>query len=177
MSKLFCANCGTVLEEDSKYCYRCGTQAGIHKPKEFMKPKEFGAQKQENNISSYKSNIQIIAILEAANGIITLLITLVLGVVLINIPKIMNYVDVQDPEFWRIWPIASSFLWILLIILVIYGVLNILLGVSLYRFKSFGRIGTMINGGLGILNVPIGTIFGIASIYLLTRPEAEVVFN
>jgi hypothetical protein len=89
----------------------------------------------------------------------------------------MNYVDVQDPDFWKIWPVANSFLWVILILLIIYGIFNILAGVSLYRFNSFGRIGTMINGALGILNVPIGTIFGVASIYLLTRPEADVVFK
>lgn len=177
MSKVFCSNCGAELDEDSKYCARCGVAAKNYKSQEntyFTKP---GGYKQENNYSSYKGNVQIIAILEAASGIIILLATLIFGVILVNMPKIMNYVDVHDPEFWRIWPLASSFLWVLLIILVIYGIVNILLGVSLYRFNSFGRIGTMINGALGLFNVPIGTLFGIASIYLLTRPEAEVVFK
>jgi hypothetical protein len=177
MLDVFCANCGALLEEDGKYCSRCGTQAKAYKSQEFINPKETGTYKPEHNYSSYKGNIQIIAILEAAYGILVLLGAVVLGLVLVNIPKIMNYVDVQDPDFWKIWPVANSFLWVILILLIIYGIFNILAGVSLYRFNSFGRIGTMINGALGILNVPIGTIFGVASIYLLTRPEADVVFK
>ncbi|MHA2337606.1 MAG: hypothetical protein ACXACX_09890 [Candidatus Hodarchaeales archaeon] len=177
MSNVFCANCGALLEEDGKYCSRCGTQAKVHKSQESMNLKETGTHKPEYNYSSYKGNIQIIAILEVAYGIIVLLGAVVLGVVLVNIPEIMSYVDVHDPAFWKIWPVASNFLWVILIVLVIYGVFNILAGVSLYRFNSFGRIGTMINGALGIFNIPIGTIFGIASIYLLTRPEADVVFK
>jgi len=177
MSNLFCSNCGAVLDEDGKYCARCGVAARIHKSHKDVNLATSETNKQEYNYSRYKGNVQIIAILEAASGIIILLGSLLLGVVLVNIPKIMNFVEVQDPEFWRVWPIANSFLWVLLIVLVIYGILNILLGVSLYKFNSFGRIGTMINGALGIFNVPIGTLFGIASIYLLTRPEADVVFK
>lgn len=177
MVNVYCSNCGGLLDEDSKFCSHCGMAAKNDKISKKMISKEFSVTNADQNYSSYRGNIQIIAILEIAFGLLVLFISAILGFILLNIPKFANVVDIHDPTFWDIWPFASKFLWLMFIIVIVYGILNVLVGVSLYRFNTFGRIGTMINGALSIFNVPFGTLFGIASIYLLTRPEADVVFN
>ena len=177
MSKLYCSNCGGLLDEDGKFCSHCGM--GV-KGNKFSKEKisnEFTVSNADQNYSSYRGNVQIIAILEIAFGMLALLGSAILGLIVVNVPKIVNFAEVNDATFWNAWPFASKFLWLLFILVIAYGILNILVGISLYKFNSFGRIGTMVNGALGILNVPFGTLFGIASIYLLTRPEADVVFK
>jgi hypothetical protein len=35
----------------------------------------------------------------------------------------------------------------------------------------------MVMGALSLINIPLGTIFGLFALYILTKPEAEALFN
>ncbi len=51
------------------------------------------------------------------------------------------------------------------------GVFYLVTGVGLWRHRSWSRIAGFIASALALLNVPIGTAYGIYGFYVLTRPE------
>ncbi|UCG02660.1 MAG: hypothetical protein JSW11_01455 [Candidatus Heimdallarchaeota archaeon] len=59
----------------------------------------------------------------------------------------------------------------------IFGIAQIVYGRRLLQYKSSGRIGTIVAGVLHLLNVPFGTAFGLAALFILTRPEVIDLFG
>ncbi|OLS24929.1 MAG: hypothetical protein HeimC3_18050 [Candidatus Heimdallarchaeota archaeon LC_3] len=176
MSKNYYKNCGSLLDDDAKYCFRCGITVEYESPAKKLASFDFSSKDTSKKYNDYRSYIQVIAVLEIAFGILAFIGSTVIWFLVANLPEIMPHIGEVDPEFLQFWPLARNILVLVAFGLTIYGILSIIFGVSLYKFKSFGRIGTMVNAALGILNVPIGTIFGVTALYVLTRPETEVLF-
>jgi hypothetical protein len=59
----------------------------------------------------------------------------------------------------------------------VYGIVAIVSGKRLMEYKKSGRTGTMVISALNLFNIPIGTIFGVFALYVLTKPEAEQLFT
>jgi hypothetical protein len=53
---------------------------------------------------------------------------------------------------------------------------NIIAGWGLIRFKSWARILTLILSALDLVNVPVGTLLGIYTIWVILQDETEKLF-
>lgn len=65
---------------------------------------------------------------------------------------------------------AGAIIGLIFIALSLPGILS---GVGLLKRVAWGRTWTIVAGALSLINVPIGTIFGIYAIYVMTQPETE----
>jgi hypothetical protein len=54
---------------------------------------------------------------------------------------------------------------------------NILAGAGLLRFKAWARILTLILAALDLANVPVGTLLGVYTIWVLMQDQAEDLFQ
>jgi hypothetical protein len=50
-------------------------------------------------------------------------------------------------------------------------------GIALLRHARWARIFVLVLGALNLLNIPFGTLLGIYTLWALTRPEIESMFN
>ena len=78
--------------------------------------------------------------------------------------------------FYVVAFLAVLFLFIAAL-LILYAVFSFLYAHRLMDYKESGRIGTMIIGGINLINIPFGTAFGIAALAILTKPEVENMFR
>ena len=165
MSKDICPDCGTKTDWSDFYCQNCGS--ALTSPK---RPKA----------KQYLSNIQIIGIAEIVLGIFELLGAGLLIVLTAILPRILELESIQneisDPVIWELLTFTGYFMIILVVVLLLFGLLSILFGVLLLQYKNAGRVGTMIIAAFSLMNPPLGTLFGIGALYVLTRPEAEALF-
>ena len=54
---------------------------------------------------------------------------------------------------------------------------NVLAGAGLLRFKPWARILTLILAAVDLLNVPVGTLLGVYTIWVLLQDQAEELFS
>jgi hypothetical protein len=50
-------------------------------------------------------------------------------------------------------------------------------GIGLFYCKRWARILTLVLGGIGLLNIPLGTLKGVYIIWVLVQPEAISLFR
>jgi hypothetical protein len=132
-----------------------------------------------SRLENYKQYIQIIGIVEIVFGIFALLI----GLVLLLVVPLLNYAlqfDTENSIPPELMPELMPFLAVLLggiaVICFVYAFISILSGKKLLQYENSGRIGTMVIAALNILNFPFGTVFAIAALYILSRPEVEQLY-
>ncbi len=63
------------------------------------------------------------------------------------------------------------------VVVAILALPQLLAGIGLHKRKNWGRILTFIVAALSILNLPIGTAYGIYAFWALTRPGIEDVLS
>jgi len=78
-----------------------------------------------------------------------------------------------DPSATAILSIVGSGVGILLMALALPGLLA---GYGLLKGKSWGRILAIVVGILGLLNIPIGTLIGVYTLWVLLQEDAEAYF-
>ncbi len=79
-----------------------------------------------------------------------------------------------DPEAAVILPIIGTFFAVLLLALSAPGVIA---GIWLLRRRGWARILTMIVGGLGLLDVPLGTLLGVYTFWVLMQDDCVELFE
>ena len=166
MSLNECPNCGEIVKTNEFFCQRCGT--ALTSP-------------QRPRTKEIKGYIQIIGTVEIVFGILGVLIGFILAIFAFFIPSLVgtesfapNGPDSLDPT------VIGGFLAILAgfiaVVAVIFSIAAIVSGIRLMQYKNSGRIGTMVIGAFSIFIFPVGTIFGVAALYILTKPEVEPLF-
>jgi len=65
----------------------------------------------------------------------------------------------------------------LTIMLCSFGGLMIAGAIGLLSYKTWGKIITLVMGGLGLINVPVGTLKGVYIIWALVQPETNQLFD
>ncbi|MFX0086056.1 MAG: hypothetical protein ACFFAU_10290, partial [Candidatus Hodarchaeota archaeon] len=70
----------------------------------------------------------------------------------------------------------SVLLFFIALIVLAYAFAAILCGKRLLQYQNSGRIGTMVIAALNLFNIPFGTIFGVAALYVLSQPEVEQLY-
>ncbi|UCE13018.1 MAG: zinc ribbon domain-containing protein [Candidatus Heimdallarchaeota archaeon] len=166
MSLNECPNCGEIVKTNEFFCQRCGT--ALTSP-------------QRPRTKEIKGYIQIIGTVEIVFGIIGILFGFILLLFAFFVPYLVgtdsfvsNGPSSVDPT------VLGGFLGILAGFLAIVGMIfsnaAIVSGVRLMQYKNSGRIGTMVIGAFSIFIFPVGTIFGVIALYILTKPEVEPLF-
>jgi hypothetical protein len=59
----------------------------------------------------------------------------------------------------------------------IFAILGLVAGIGLLSFKPWARIMTLIITGMGCLAIPIGTLIGVYSIWVLMQSESTRLFS
>jgi type II secretory pathway pseudopilin PulG len=72
---------------------------------------------------------------------------------------------------------ASIVLAVLGGVLVVFGAFHAVTATGLFLLKGFGRICQMIQSGIGLLAIPLGTIVSALILYYLTRPGVALLFS
>jgi len=80
----------------------------------------------------------------------------------------------EDEDASIILVAIGSFLGVFLLVLSIPGIIG---GIGLFKRKEWARILVLILSGLQLINIPIGTIIGIYSIWVLVQKETILLFN
>lgn len=116
-----------------------------------------------------KKHVTAIAILQIVFGAFNLIGALVIGLVFNFVKQfvddqialnVLNYVSV---------PLTVMFL--------IFGGLMVAGAIGLFSYRNWARILTLIMGGLGLMNIPLGTLKGVYIIWALVQPEAVKLFE
>lgn len=182
LTKAFCSNCGTPFFPGDQFCSGCGDHIPATPPAEVPRPKP--AITSTAQIAEYKGNIQIIGIVEIVGGILALIGGVLAVIAAIILPAIIMADDstTYGPEANATaeFPVAAliGILAIMLaILLFVYAIAAIVSGRRLLQYENSGRIGTMIIGAISLISFPLGTIFGIAALYILSKPEVEQLFS
>ena len=62
-------------------------------------------------------------------------------------------------------------------VIVLFGAFHAVTAIGLFMLKGFGRVCQMIQSGVGLLMVPLGTIMSVLILYYLTRPGLALLFS
>jgi hypothetical protein len=116
-----------------------------------------------------KKHVTAVAILQIVFGAFSIIGAIVL-IFAFGIAK--HFADDQTASF--VLNIISVPLTIGLVLL---GTLDIIGAVGLFYSKNWARIMTLIMGGLGLLNIPIGTLKGVYVIWTLVQTETVALFE
>ena len=185
MSKRICPNCGSTGGKEDLFCQECGAKFSSQTYSNYNVPKSRG--------SEYRGYIQVIGVVEAIFGVFALFIAGILGLVAALMPMILSegtmgsmpdlfgeMSSVHSSSLENSYGIALLVMLILgfvALFILIYGILAIVNGRRLMNYQKNGHSGSILISVLSLLAMPFGTIFGIFSLYVLTRPEVDQILN
>ncbi len=187
MSKNICQNCGAIGAIDDLFCQECGSKFVIQDKSVYYDS--------NSRVREYKGYIQIIGIIEAIFGVFAMFIAGLLILVAALLPVIATsetFMSENEAMTWhpilpgsegQIGNSSGIFLFVLLVLgfvalfILAYGILAIINGRRLMSYRRSGHSGSMVISVLSLLAMPMGTIFGIFSLYILTRPEVDQILS
>ena len=114
-------------------------------------------------------HIPIIASLRIGIGVLEFLSAIFLAVILIGAGVISN-----DPMAMNVLAMLAT---ILSLSLLAFAVPNIIGGIGLFRYKNWARYLVLVISVMSLLSIPIGTVVGIYSIWVLLQDETVNLFN
>lgn len=121
---------------------------------------------EENRI---KKHVNIAGILQIIFGSLLVFGALIIAVVFGFINQFA-----EDPTAVKILAIIST---PLVVLMLLFGAGMIAGGIGLFYCKRWARILTLVLGGIGLLNIPLGTLKGVYIIWVLVQPEAISLFR
>ncbi|MFX1536916.1 MAG: zinc ribbon domain-containing protein [Promethearchaeota archaeon] len=179
----FCHSCGNGVSPDSAYCEACGTKLTATPASYSYTAPPTPNYRTEGG--DYKGYITLIGVLDIIFGLPALLLGVFLVLVdvsvvgliqsgRISIDNIVSHIDLPDPALLYL---GAAFVLIVGIAFLFWSLISIGSGFKLLRYRNSGRIGSMILGVLALFNFPLGTLYGLFKLYILSRPEVEALFT
>ena len=116
-----------------------------------------------------KKHVTVAGILQIVFGAFNIIGALVIAFT-------FGFVDqfVDDPTALKVLDIISI---PLMTIIGFIGAAMVLGGIGLLSCKNWGKVLTLVMGGLGLMNIPIGTLKGVYIIWVLVQPETNELFK
>lgn len=115
-----------------------------------------------------RKHVKILATLYIVFGFITLLLAVMIYLT-ISLGGILS----GDQEAIMITQIVGIVVGSFFFLISIPGIIA---GFGLLKFREWGRILTLIMGFINLINIPLGTILGIYTIWVLMNDETEKIF-
>ena len=123
----------------------------------------------QNNFQDLEKHITILGWLHIALNVFTLFIGIIVFFVLIGAGLLS-----ADGEAMGVLAIVGTFVLGLLVVISIPGIIA---GWGLLKRKSWARVLALVLGFLGLMNVPLGTLLGVYTIWaLLVHDQASNYF-
>jgi hypothetical protein len=122
------------------------------------------------NEKQLEQHVTILGVLHLVTGVLFALIGLGLFALFIGIGLTVSG---QDPLALRVLTIVAFVITGLMLLLALPGIIT---GYGLLKHRPWGRILAMVVGALNFFNVPIGTLIGIYTFWVLTQGSAEEYF-
>ncbi|MFX0052932.1 MAG: hypothetical protein ACFE8U_16775 [Candidatus Hermodarchaeota archaeon] len=104
---------------------------------------------------------------------------LLIGLVLLLVVPLLNYAlqfDTENSVPPELIPFLAMLLGGIAVICFVYAFVSILCGKKLLQYENSGRIGAMVIATLNLVNFPFGTVFALAALVVLSRPEVEQLY-
>ncbi len=182
MSKIVCQNCGSIGASGDLFCQECGSKFSKPIPSVYHNPK--------SRLHEYRGYVKVIGVIEIVFGVFALFITGILVLVAALMPMLLS--DETRPDLFDGMthiPAGSMdhsygialFVMIVLgfvaLFILAFAILSIVNGKRLMNYQRNGHSGSILISVLSLLAMPFGTIFGIFSLYVLTRPEVDQILS
>ncbi len=179
---MYCKNCGSYLdpEDSANFCSNCGFDISNKTTDKVI----FVNQGDSNNsapvmkngvsISQLKSYSQIIGVFEILIGAFLFFGSMLLFLIRSYAIKNVSMMEVRSV---RSFYLSMNILVILGIFLVLFGIFVFISGIGLLKGKKWSKITSMIVGALSIFSFPLGTLFGVFTLYYLSNPEMSQVLT
>ena len=156
---MYCTNCGNQLEDSAKFCSGCGTSFG-----------EAGVEKTRD----WDLHVKVLGWLVIAHAATTALIGLIimfggqfLQKFLLNNPDILLDGGQGPPPPPEVIAIIAPAAFVIGTLVLLFSVPSIAAGVGLLRYRSWGRVLTIVLSILRLIEFPFGTATAIYSFWVL----------
>jgi len=176
-----CSNCGYQVKPGENFCQSCGIKLSSSRGEEQVKNNVYYQEEpvkasipRGESINSYKGYVQVIGAFTLVFGLLPLIGGLLITLVSFAAPFLVRRFA---PEYSDIAIFGAVLIFAVGLLVLLIGTVYITSAVKLMQFKNSGRIGTLIIAVISLFEFPFGTLFGAAALYVLTRPEAEQLFN
>lgn len=124
--------------------------------------------------SRMKKHVTVVGAIQIGFSILWLIGAVVLFFVF-NIAKDVIPAEGDVPDFvFKILDILGVLLPVFLATVACFGLVG---GIALLSYKGWGRILTIIVAALGCFNIPIGTLIGVYSIWVLMQDDTVKLFQ
>lgn len=114
-------------------------------------------------------HITILAVLHIANSALGILAAIIVFTIVTGAGILSG-----DPEAMTITAIVGSAIALFLLVLSLPGVIG---GIGLLQRREWARILVLVVGFLNLLNIPIGTVLGVYTIWVLLKEGAGAMFE
>lgn len=112
-------------------------------------------------------HLQILGVLTGVQGALAILMAVIIGIV----TGVAGYTMGLEPGNEIPQAFFGAIFGVMAFLFLAGGVFYVVTGVGLWRHRSWSRIAGFITSALALLQVPLGTAYGIYGFYVLTRPE------
>ncbi len=116
-----------------------------------------------------EKHVNVVAALHLGLSIIGLLVALSLTAIL---GLALSFIE--DPDVARILPVVFN---VLVWVIVLLSLPGVAAGIGLFKRKEWARILALVLSVIKILNVPIGTVVGVYSIWVLVHEDTQAIFK
>ena len=162
---MYCTHCGNQLEDSAKFCSGCGTSFA-----------ETGVVKARD----WDLHVRVLGWLVIFHAATTALIGLVimfagqfLQKFLLNNPEILLEGGQGSPPPPEVISVIAPAAFVIGVLILLFAVPSIAAGVGLLRYRSWGRVLTIVLSVLRLLEFPFGTATAIYSFWVLLSRDGK----
>lgn len=155
---MYCSRCGAQLGEGQRYCSHCGTPVGLA-----VVP----AQVATTRLARHVQLLGVLWIVASALNLLGAAVLLLLSLVF-SVPSDL-------PPFARYF--VSGLFTFLGVLLLAKALAGFAAGFGLLQRASWARVLALVLGFLSLLNLPLGTLLGIYTIWVLLPQESAEAYG
>ena len=122
-----------------------------------------------SSVGSLRTHVRILAVINIAFGALFVVLATIVFFVMPDIGMAS-----QDPEAVRVLSVIGT---ISAGILLVLGLPGLVVGIGLWGFEPWSRIGAMVLGAINLMNIPFGTILSIYTFWVLIREDSSQLFR
>jgi hypothetical protein len=126
----------------------------------------------EDSIKMEK-HVKVVGVIHLGFGIVNLICSMLLFVLFRMVLDLIPTEEIPEIVFRLITGVVNVFPFLLLL----FGLLDIIGGTGLLMFKSWARYLILVVAAMGLLNIPIGTLKGVYTLWVLMQDETVKLFN